>query len=91
MEKKDRPDPQDVVKAFRKTAKELGCCQSDQRFQEALFSIGRYKPGSIHPTAIKMKAPPMAIVGAPVMTDHLFDRGRLNFSILAIGSTGAVI
>jgi hypothetical protein len=32
------------VKAFRKAAKELGCNQSEQRFQEALFAIGRYKP-----------------------------------------------
>ena len=33
-----------VVKAFRKAAKELGCNQSEQRFQDVLFVIGRDKP-----------------------------------------------
>jgi hypothetical protein len=37
-------DPGDVVKAFRKAAKELGCNQSRRRFQEVLFAIGRDKP-----------------------------------------------
>ena len=32
-----------LVKAFRKVAKELGCDKSEQRFQEALFTIGRQK------------------------------------------------
>jgi hypothetical protein len=35
---------EDLVNAFRKAAKELGCNQSEQRFQEALFAIGTYKP-----------------------------------------------
>jgi hypothetical protein len=34
----------EVVKAFRKAAKEMGCDQSEQRFQDVLFSIGRDKP-----------------------------------------------
>jgi hypothetical protein len=39
-----KASPRDVVKAFQKAAKELGCDQSEQRFQEALFALGRYKP-----------------------------------------------
>jgi hypothetical protein len=35
---------EDLVKAFREAAKELGCNRSEQRFQEAPFAIGRYKP-----------------------------------------------
>jgi hypothetical protein len=35
---------EDVVNAFRKAANELGCNQSEQRFQETLFAIGTYKP-----------------------------------------------
>jgi predicted nucleic acid-binding Zn ribbon protein len=37
-------NPKDVVKAFRKAAKELGCQQSEERFQAALLAIGRHKP-----------------------------------------------
>jgi hypothetical protein len=44
MTNKTKDDPGDVVKAFRKAARELGCNQSEQRFQEALFAIGRDKP-----------------------------------------------
>jgi hypothetical protein len=32
MAKKATPDPGEVVKAFRKAAKDLGCHQSEQRF-----------------------------------------------------------
>jgi glycine/D-amino acid oxidase-like deaminating enzyme len=38
-----RGNPRDLVRAFRKVAKELGCNQSEQRFQEVLVAIGRYK------------------------------------------------
>jgi hypothetical protein len=44
MTKKGNSTPDDVVKAFRKAASELGCYQSERRFQEALFEIGRHKP-----------------------------------------------
>jgi hypothetical protein len=44
MTKKGNSTHDDVVKAFRKAANELGCCQSERRFQEALFVIGRHKP-----------------------------------------------
>jgi hypothetical protein len=44
MAKTGDPNPEDVVKAFRKAANELGCCQSEERFQEALFAIGGNKP-----------------------------------------------
>jgi hypothetical protein len=43
MAKKAEADPKEVVKAFRRAASELGCDQSEQRFQEALFAIGRHK------------------------------------------------
>jgi hypothetical protein len=36
--------PNAEVKAFRKVARELGCNQSEQRFQDALFVICRDKP-----------------------------------------------
>jgi hypothetical protein len=36
-------NPRDLVKTFRNIAKELGCNQSEQRFQEVLVAIGRYK------------------------------------------------
>jgi hypothetical protein len=39
-----KPNAKEVVKAFRKAAKELGCNQSEQRFQDVLFAIGRDKP-----------------------------------------------
>jgi hypothetical protein len=42
MAKTGDPNPEDVVKAFRKAASELGC-QSEQRFQEVLFAIGTRK------------------------------------------------
>jgi hypothetical protein len=43
MAKKAEADPKEVLKAFRRAASELGCNQSEQRFQEALFAIGRHK------------------------------------------------
>jgi hypothetical protein len=39
-----KANPEELVMAFRKAANELGCNQSEQRFQEALFAIGRHKP-----------------------------------------------
>jgi hypothetical protein len=44
MTKTAKGNPDDVVKAFRKAAKELGCCGSEERFQKELFVIGRNKP-----------------------------------------------
>jgi hypothetical protein len=35
---------EDLVSAIRKAAKELGCIESEERFQEALFAIGKHKP-----------------------------------------------
>jgi len=51
MAKKATPDPGEVVKAFRKAAKDLGCHQSEQRFQDTLFIIGRTQPGKGRRTA----------------------------------------
>jgi hypothetical protein len=44
MTKRAKSNPDDVVKAFRRAAKELGCSESEERFQKELFVIGRYKP-----------------------------------------------
>jgi hypothetical protein len=44
MARKANANPGEVVKAFRKAAKDLGCLQSEQRFQDTLFAIGRHKP-----------------------------------------------
>ena len=38
-----KPTLEEVVKAFRKPAKDLGCDESEQRFRETLFAIGRQK------------------------------------------------
>jgi hypothetical protein len=35
---------EDLVSAIRQVAKELGCNESEERFQEVLFTIGRHKP-----------------------------------------------
>jgi hypothetical protein len=32
------------VKAFRKAARELGCDESEERFQEALRAVAKQKP-----------------------------------------------
>ena len=45
MANTDKPNPEELVMAFRKAAKELGCDKSEQRFQEALFAIGTQKIG----------------------------------------------
>jgi hypothetical protein len=44
-----KPSPEELVKAFRKAAQELGCNKSEQRFQEALFAIGTQKIGTHKP------------------------------------------
>ena len=36
--------PADQVKAFRKAARELGCDESEERFQEALRTVAKHKP-----------------------------------------------
>jgi hypothetical protein len=44
MSKAGKFNPDDVVKAFRDAATQSGCQNSEQRFQEMLFVIGREKP-----------------------------------------------
>ncbi len=44
MTKARKPTPDDQVKAFRKAARELGCDESEERFQEALRTIAKRKP-----------------------------------------------
>jgi hypothetical protein len=34
-----KSNPEELVKAFRRVAKKLGCDKSEQRFQEVLFAI----------------------------------------------------
>ncbi len=55
-----KANPRDVVKAFQKAAKELGCGQSEQRFQEALFALGRYKPTKVpaNPSKVRLECRP---------------------------------
>jgi hypothetical protein len=38
-----KPNPKELVKAFRRVAKKLGCDKSEQRFEEVLFAIGAQK------------------------------------------------
>ena len=38
-----KPTPEEVVSAFRKAAKDLGCDESEERFRETLFAIGTQK------------------------------------------------
>jgi hypothetical protein len=44
--------PKDQVEAFRKAARELGCDESEERFQEALRTVAKQKP---EPSAKKEK------------------------------------
>jgi hypothetical protein len=41
--------PEQVVKAFRKAAKDMGCDESEERFRETLFAIGTQKTGKQTP------------------------------------------
>jgi len=34
---------EELVSAIRKAAKQLGCNESEERFQEVLFAIGKHK------------------------------------------------
>jgi hypothetical protein len=40
---KQNQSPKDQVAAFRKAARELGCDESEERFQEALRAVGKQK------------------------------------------------
>jgi hypothetical protein len=42
--KKAKATPDDQVKRFRKAARELGCDESEERFQEALRTVAKHKP-----------------------------------------------
>jgi hypothetical protein len=44
-----KSNPEELVKAFRRVAKKLGCDKSEQRFQEVLFAIGTQKGGAHKP------------------------------------------
>ena len=35
-----KPNPEELVRAFREAARKLGCDKSEQRFEEALYAIG---------------------------------------------------
>jgi hypothetical protein len=35
-----KPNPEEVAKAFRKIAKDLGCDESEERFRNTLFTLG---------------------------------------------------
>jgi hypothetical protein len=39
-----QPDDKEQAAAFRKAARELGCEESDERFQAALKTIAKQKP-----------------------------------------------
>jgi hypothetical protein len=39
-----KSQPTEQVKAFRKAARELGCDENEERFQEALRHVGRQLP-----------------------------------------------
>ena len=39
-----KPDDKDQARAFRKAARELGCHDSEERFQEALRTVAKAKP-----------------------------------------------
>jgi hypothetical protein len=58
MAKKAKTNPSEVLEAFRKAAKDLGCLQSEQRFLDALFAIGRHKPVKQSGKPRRRKAPP---------------------------------
>jgi hypothetical protein len=41
--------PKDQVRKFREAARELGCDESDERFDDALRKIAKQKPGEAAP------------------------------------------
>lgn len=43
-----KPNPEELVRAFREAARKLGCDKSERRFQEALYAIGTQKVGDAH-------------------------------------------
>jgi hypothetical protein len=45
MTNTSKDNPEDLVKAFRKAAKELGCLQSDKRFREELVRHWQIQTG----------------------------------------------
>jgi hypothetical protein len=40
-----KPSSEEVARAFRKIAKDLGCDESEQRFRDVLFTLGTQKIG----------------------------------------------
>ena len=46
---------QDQAKAFRKAARELGCDDNEERFQEALRTVAKAKPQPQEPSERKKK------------------------------------
>jgi hypothetical protein len=42
--KTSRPDDRKQATAFRKAARELGCDDNEERFQEALRTVAKAKP-----------------------------------------------
>jgi hypothetical protein len=44
MAKAQKPKADDQVKAFRKAARELGCDESEERFQDALRTLAKHRP-----------------------------------------------
>jgi hypothetical protein len=48
-----RASPKDQVQQFRKAARELGCDESEERFQEALRTIGKQKPKKAGDTPLR--------------------------------------
>lgn len=50
--------PQMQVRAFRKAARQLGCDESEERFQDALRTVAKHKPKtSLEPPGHKKQQP----------------------------------
>jgi len=51
-----KPNPEELVSAFREAARKLGCDKSERRFQEALYAIGTQKVRRAHARRAIFKA-----------------------------------
>jgi hypothetical protein len=52
----DKTSPEEVAKAFRKIAKDLGCDKSEERFRDTLFILGTQKIGDAPKPAPKRRS-----------------------------------
>ena len=81
-------NPRDLVNAFRKVAKELGCNQSEQRFQEVLVDTSRQKSlqsAQSHPERSRLNANRMDAPAMPTQYPSFDDHSKTARSTSVMG------